>query len=451
MHTASFAVVGHPNKGKSSIVSTLAHNDSVQISSRSGTTTESIRYQVNTRRSGYQLIDTPGFQRPGKVLHWLQQHAESASQRKQAVADFVADSNCRSLYPDEVALLTPVTKGAAILYVVDGSRPYGAEYEAEMEILRWTGQPSMALINPIENESHVTEWSNALGQFFKTVRVFNPFKADFVKQIDLLATFTHLNPEWADNHQLIIADLAGQREQQRQNSALILARLVDDLCNYQFCQKVLNESQGRSLETALKTRYQHWIKTREEKAVKELLANYAHFATTIKIVDLNLPPDLFDCDKWFAWGLNKKQLLSAAALAGAATGVAVDLALLGHTLMLGALGGGLFGLGSAWLGSDKLAETRLKGLPLGGYQACYGPVKHRNFPYVVIGRFLYLYRQVSQLNHANRQALSLNADDFQQQVAKLEKSQQKNLHQACARLIRQKSVDDLDQLLLDLF
>ena len=50
------------------------------------------------------------------------------------------------------------------LYVVDGSRPYGPEYESEMEILRWTGQASMALINPIEGDDHIQSWQQALGQ-----------------------------------------------------------------------------------------------------------------------------------------------------------------------------------------------------------------------------------------------------------------------------------------------
>ena len=36
----SFAVVGHPNKGKSSIVATLAQDDSIRIAAESGTTTE---------------------------------------------------------------------------------------------------------------------------------------------------------------------------------------------------------------------------------------------------------------------------------------------------------------------------------------------------------------------------------------------------------------------------
>ncbi|MDQ7050990.1 MAG: GTPase domain-containing protein [Enterobacterales bacterium] len=70
---ASFAVVGHPNKGKSSIVSTLAKNDNVAISRRSGTTTHSHYFKIDTGNAGFELIDTPGFQRPQKVLQWLKQ------------------------------------------------------------------------------------------------------------------------------------------------------------------------------------------------------------------------------------------------------------------------------------------------------------------------------------------------------------------------------------------
>ena len=49
----------------------------------------------------------------------------------------------------EVALLAPLGEGAGVIYVVDGAVPYGPEYEAEMEILRWSGRPSLAVINPI--------------------------------------------------------------------------------------------------------------------------------------------------------------------------------------------------------------------------------------------------------------------------------------------------------------
>ena len=208
-----FAVVGHPNKGKSSIVATLVHSDKIEISSRSGTTQHADSYHVETSKGGYKLIDTPGFQRPTKVLRWLKRHCDNASQRAETIKQFVEDAYCREQFPDEVELLRPISEGAAILYVVDGSRPYGVEYEAEMDILRWTGQPSMALINPIESQAYVEEWESALKQFFKAVQVFNPMLADFEHARSL--TFVRSNgihnikrvsapTNWRDNRSEVI-------------------------------------------------------------------------------------------------------------------------------------------------------------------------------------------------------------------------------------------------------
>ena len=62
-----FAVVGHPNKGKSSVVATLAQNDSIAIAMEPGTTRDSHRYPMKVDDvTLYELIDTPGFQRPAR-------------------------------------------------------------------------------------------------------------------------------------------------------------------------------------------------------------------------------------------------------------------------------------------------------------------------------------------------------------------------------------------------
>ncbi len=157
--TPAFAVVGHPNKGKSSIVATLAQDDGVASLPRAAPPSVAETLQVEVGDSSFTLIDTPGFQRPSRVLQWLEQHADSAERRQAAVQRFVNDPRVLGTVPDEVELLRPIVDGAVILYVVDGSRPYGVEYEAEMEILRWTGQASMALINPIENEQYIAPGS----------------------------------------------------------------------------------------------------------------------------------------------------------------------------------------------------------------------------------------------------------------------------------------------------
>jgi len=144
----AFAVVGHPNKGKSSIVSALAMDDTIAISDTPGTTTKKRSFPL--RMDGeilYELFDTPGFQRSRQVLAWLKSHDVGADKRHEVVEAFIRAHRDDARYYDEIELLEPIMAGAGIIYVVDGSKPYGEEYEAEMEILRWTGQPSMALIN----------------------------------------------------------------------------------------------------------------------------------------------------------------------------------------------------------------------------------------------------------------------------------------------------------------
>ncbi len=450
INRACFAVVGHPNKGKSSIVSTLSQNNSILISQQSGTTVESQSYRIELPNAGYELIDTPGFQRPRKALKWLQSRADNASQRASAVNDFCNDPFCQKQFPDEVALLTPITKGAAILYVVDGSRPFGVEYEAEMEILRWTGQPSMALINPIESERHVVQWENALKQFFKTVTTFNPMTADFEKQIALLETFIVLNKKWAGSLKQLVADLRYRRLQQQTAAAKVLALLLEDVCHYSLSQKVITQKQAQSIKPAMEKSYQQWMVDREAKAQKELLSIYLHDDAHLMMTQFELPPFLFEQSQWYAWGLNKQQLLTAATIAGATAGAAIDLAVAGSSFMLGAIGGGVTGFSSAFFGANKLVTNKIKGIPLGGYESSVGPINNLNFPYVILGRFIYLYQQIKSKNHANRQALTIAPEDFQAQVSALEKSEQSALHKACKKLISQKVVDDLPEILLKL-
>jgi len=449
--TPVFAVVGHPNKGKSSIVATLAQDDSIAISSQSGTTRINESLTVSIGDTQYTLVDTPGFQRPTAVLAWLQANAGSAEQRADAVKSFVNDGHCQQAYPDEVQLLTPIVNGAAILYVVDGSRPYGAEYETEMEILRWTGQPSMALINPIENEAYVEPWTQALRQYFKVVKVFNPMAADFDKQMAVLESFAHLKDDWTASLQGVVAACKQQRIAQQQASLELLAGLLSDLCSYQLSQKVLTKSQAELLRPVMEQRYFQAMKDKEAKAHAALKSLYQYHHLESGIYDLPFEDNLFDTEQWIIWGLNRKQLALAATIAGAAAGALIDVGLAGQSLFLGALGGGLLAGGSAWFGAEHIADYKIMGLPMGGYEVRQGPIGNRNFPYVVLGRFVFLTQALLRRNHARRDVLKIEEGDLAEQIDQLPAGQKRALHSAFERLSHQKPVTNLDQVLQPLF
>ena len=67
-----FAILGHPNEGKSSVVSTLVEDDSVRIGPTPGETIVCQTFQVIIdAREVIRFTDTPGFQNPHQTLQWM--------------------------------------------------------------------------------------------------------------------------------------------------------------------------------------------------------------------------------------------------------------------------------------------------------------------------------------------------------------------------------------------
>ena len=113
----TFAVVGRPNKGKSSIVATLARDDAVYIDAKAGSTRESHRYPMKVDgETLYELVDTPGLQRARSVLDWLNAHCNDAAARPDAVRAFVEQHEGDPRYRDECQALRPIVDGALFMW-----------------------------------------------------------------------------------------------------------------------------------------------------------------------------------------------------------------------------------------------------------------------------------------------------------------------------------------------
>ena len=409
----SFAVVGHPNKGKSSIVATLAQDDSVYIDRVSGSTTAARDYPMSVNGEVlYHLIDTPGFQRARAVLAWLQQHCDDSSRRPQTVAQF-CEAHANDLrYHNEIQLLQPILAGAGIIYVVDGSRPFGPEYEAEMEILRWTGQPSLAIINPIEGENYLAEWETALGQYFKTVRVFNAHRAEFIKRTDLLSVFGQLLPKWQGAIDKAVQTLKAERLHQHRQAGELIATLLVDCIQHRESRRIPGEKLEKSLQQALLEQYQFKLRQMENQCRTQVQEAYQYFRLKRQEDSLQFEEDdLFDQQSWYLSGLSKTQLLAVATGAGAGAGALIDVGLAGHSLLLGSAVGGLSGGIGAWLFSKQIAKLTIKGLPTGGIEVFVGPANNPNFAFVLLGRALNHLQLLCTRTHAVRTEIQLQGEN----------------------------------------
>ncbi len=412
MESPIFAVVGHPNKGKSSIVATLAADDSVRIGPEPGTTRHCRSYPMAVDGQVlYTLVDTPGFQRARRVWEWLRRHETTADLHTDMVRTFVEVHRRQEVFANECELLTPILNGAGVLYVVDGSVPYGEEYEPEMEILRWTGQPSMALINPIGPSDYLEAWKRALGQYFRVVRVFNAVMAEFNRRTELLRGFGQLKEEWREPLEHAVTSLERDQSARRSRAARVVAETVQTMLAHRIECRVSPQPNLELIRPELEERFRTDLRRFEQLARDRVEAAYAHrrIARREAMLDL-VGEDLFAERTWLAFGLSRRDLVATGAVGGAATGAFVDAHLGGASFFAGAVLGAGIGASLAWWTAGRLVTVRIMNLPLGGKAVVAGPTKNPNFPYVVLNRARYHRLQVAMRSHAMVGDLALTDD-----------------------------------------
>jgi len=429
------AVVGPPNKGKSSIVSTLAWDLSVEIDAVSGTTrvAQPIPMQVDGRTL-YTLIDTPGFQRARATLDWLQQHAASPGDRPRALQAFVQAFEKGERFRDEVELLAPIVEGAGVVYVVDGSVPPGDAYEAELEILRWSGRPRLAVINPIDGEAFTQEWKNILSQYLGTVLVFNPVTASFADGLELLERIGSLDDAWKRPLEEAADVLRQDRELRGQEAARAIAWMLARMLTHEEHERMgpnLPDSKAAKIKNDLKQRFRDALRTLENRCRDEVAAAYR--LSGLERVELGLAEgeagpdgtglelDLFDKQTLTVFGLSKASLVAAAAGSGAAMGLMLDAAVGGITFGSGAASGAIGGAALGLLGSlsfDQVGKPRAQGGVAGAVERHFmpaavelqsGPLREVNLVFVALNRARLHHRLVATRAHAHRAAIDLTA------------------------------------------
>jgi hypothetical protein len=448
-----FVVVGHPNKGKSSIVATLAQDDSVRIAPTPGTTVNSRRFPMRVDgRILYTLVDTPGFQRARRALQWLQQHVTGIAERPAAVKQFVELHRGQTLFRDECELLAPIVEGGGILYVVDGSKPFGPEYEPEMEILRWTGQPSMALINPIGQADYIEQWEAALGQYFRIVRVFDAMTAEFDKRLELLRAFGQLREAWRDPMQQAIESLARERQHCRERAAEMIAAMLIDMLTLSVGKNLPTDADPEAHKAALEKTYQDRLRDIERKARRDVERIYAHSHIERHEDDQALlQRDLFAADSWHLFGQSKWRLASLGAAGGATAGGIIDASVGGASLLLGAAIGGVVGGMLGWQAATWSSNYQLFNLPgmeelgLSGKRLQCGPTTNRNLPYVALGRARLHHDLIARRTHAQRDVLIItDAQQPEGLLNPLDATSTKQLEDSFTRI--RKSSGDMERV-----
>jgi len=397
-----FAIVGHPNEGKSSVLSTLAEDDSVRISATPGETIVCQQFPVIIDgREIIRFIDTPGFQNPKKVLHQLQSLRDETDD---TIGAFRERNISNPEFREDCELLLPITQGAGIIYVVDGSRPVRSVDRAEMEILRLTGLPRMAVINSKDaTTDFIEQWKDEFRKCFNVFRVFNAHTANYTQRIELLESLKNIDPDWQAILDTVIAAFKKDWAQRNLASAGIITEMLHECLSYKIVRNPGDSGDTDRIKADMRDAYEKNIRKIEARSHHKIRSLFKH-----NIFNYDLPTrsilheDLFSESTWKFLGLSRYQQIAAAGIGGAGIAAALDAATVGTSFGLFAALGAIAGATWAALGGKGLAQTRIMGIPLGGREIQIGPVKNIQFLYILLDRSLIYYAHISNWAHGRR-------------------------------------------------
>ena len=404
------AIIGDVNHGKSSVVATLAEDDSVAIGAFP-TTTHCQRFRV---RDLLEFVDTPGFQNAREALLELKD-AGTRSEPLPVFREFVERHQTDRFFVHECRLFEPVLDGASLLYVVDVAQPLEPRHEAEMEILRLTAAPRIALLNQTGEPRYRLAWEARLRQNFSAVVEFNAHHADYANRLALLEALATVDPAGKPKLRAAIAILQRDRDDKLDTAARIIIDLLADLLPFRHVEALRDPLRIAAQRHEIEERFRDRLIQRETAAHRELVRAFLHRRVAMggEGQDATFSSGLFVESTWSLLGLSGWRLLAAGAGGGALVGAKLDL-MLGYTTWgLAAAVGGALGGGAALAGSRTAPNLKIR-LPyfsraIVGTELVAGPITHANFPWIVLDRALGVFLSVARRAHARQDRETLDA------------------------------------------
>ena len=334
----TFAVVGKVNMGKSAVLATLLEEDDdaiIRISAEPGETTRCQRLSlVLDGDERLRFIDTPGFQQPIEALRAIRALADDPARGPgpETLAAFVDRYRNSGEFVDECRLLEPLIEGAGVLYVVDPDVRLHDAFIAEIEILRLSAGPRLAVLNPHHRETdadpgrHADAWRTELGKSFNLVRTFDAFAARYTQRRELLAALNRIDERDREHLDTTIALLDAEWQQRREEAAeRIQAFLRSALAlreHADYADSDAPESARKRAVAKAGQRYYARIAALERDTADALLDLYRHRHTRAAASSpVGDGLDLAHDETWRRFGLTRRQLTFAGAAVGAGAGI----------------------------------------------------------------------------------------------------------------------------------
>jgi GTP-binding protein EngB required for normal cell division len=365
-----FAVVGDPNAGKSTLVATLAEDDTVEISRRAGTTKRATHYEAKSEDLPIlDFIDLPGFENTADLREWLENNKERPGN---LAAEFVTEHQGQQQFSAECEILRSLD-GVAVLYVVDASRPLQRRDRDQAEILRLITDKRLAIINVQDGQSDdqnsrrlLEDWRQMLGQHF-TCQDFNPHRANFAARMELLEKISHVMPGWREPMRVAIQKFREDWSRRLDSATDAFLSMIEEVISITVHVPIANDNNADRASEQAREEVKNRIRDIEERFRKEIRSLFLHRSDNWEIsTGQILAEDLFNERVWKFLGLDKKTLILTGVAVGAAVGFGLDLLFAGFTFGIFTASGAVLGGVGAWFTAGQAIDIKMPGVKIPG-------------------------------------------------------------------------------------
>lgn len=280
-----FAVVGRVNMGKSAVIATLLEIDDNEVLRVSPTPGETTRVQAHKvvfgRKECVRFIDTPGFSRPVEAMRAIRNIHGEGTPGRDDLRRFIEEKG--EDFEDEKRLLEPLLDGAGVLYVVDPGKPLRDDFLAEMEILRWTGRPRLALLNLREEGEFENEemWREKLGSAFNLVRTFDAHRAKYEQRLLLMKALLEIEERHRGKLEETIRLIEMEWDERRNEAAEVVREFLAEALELRVGVRIEDKDERmptrrKQKEDDLREKYFERLKKLERQCFSKLLGIYRH-------------------------------------------------------------------------------------------------------------------------------------------------------------------------------
>ncbi len=343
------AVVGHTNTGKTSLLRTLTRDAGFgEVSARPSTTrhVEGANLLVDGA-CVVELYDTPGMEDAIGLLDTIDALAHDGERLDgpARIERFLHSPQAHERFEQEAKVLRQMLASDAALVVIDARDPVLAKFRDELNILASCGRPLLPVLNFIHAPGNREQaWRDALARIgLHAIIGFDTVAPEIDGERRLLEKLITL----LDAHREPLRRLITAREQEAAERLAAGHRLIAELLvDCAAAQRRVAHDDPVIIQQAVE-QLRETIRRRETACVTALIDLYRFRPEDVVIKGLPMLDGRWSDDLFSPEALKRMGIrLGKGALAGAMTGIGIDLVVGGMTLgaatILGAVAGGLW-------------------------------------------------------------------------------------------------------------